>query len=135
MEDRNMKTFRIIGNAAAVLTVAALIAAPGSALADGPQAVSTAATHAGMAAGSADLAGAQRHLHHTLNCLVGPDGEGFDATAGNPCANAGGAIPQTTDPAMKDKLQKAAAAARTALAGKDADAVKKAASDIQGMLK
>ena len=131
-----MKTFRTIGNAAALAAVATLAAGmSNTALADGPQATSTAATHAGMAAGSADLAGAQRHLHHTLNCLVGPDGEGYDAAAGNPCANAGGAIPQTSDAAMKEKLQKAAAAARTALTGKDADAVKKAAADIQGMLK
>jgi uncharacterized membrane protein len=29
------------------------------------------------------------HLHHVLNCAVGPDGMGFDAAAGNPCKGQG----------------------------------------------
>jgi hypothetical protein len=130
-----MKTFRMIAGSSSLLAMTALVTFAPGALADGPQAASTAATHAGMAAGSADLAGAQRHLHHVLNCLVGPDGAGFDAKAGNPCANAGGAIPQTSDAAMKGKLERAAAEASKALAGTDLDATKKAASDIQAMLK
>ena len=131
-----MKTVRIIGSAFALAAVTTLAAfTPTAALADGPAAISTAATHAGLAAGSADLAGVQRHLHHTLNCLVGPGGTGFDAAPGNPCAAAGGAIPQTADAAAKAKLEKTAAQVRTALAGTDLDASKKAASDIQAMLK
>lgn len=131
-----MKTFRIIAGTSALLaatTFAIFASAP--ALADAAKATSTAAQHAGFAAGAADLAGAQLHLHHTLNCLVGPTGEGFDAKAGNPCANAGAAIPETSDAAMKEKLQKAANQARAALAGTDADATKKVAGDIQKMLK
>src|SRR5690606_14665032 len=69
----NMQTLSPLG--AAALTLASLT--PTAALAGGPQAVSTAAQHAGFAAGGADLASARRHLHHTRNCLVGPDGEGF----------------------------------------------------------
>jgi hypothetical protein len=135
-EDRTMKTFRIIGSAIALAALTTLATfTPTAALADGPQAVSTAAQHAGIAAGSADLAGVHRHLHHVLNCLVGPDGQGFDAAPGNPCAAAGGAIPQTTDAAMKAKLEKVAAEVRTALASDDLDAAKKTASDVQAMLK
>lgn len=131
-----MKTFRIIGSATALTALASLATfTPTAALADGPQAVSTAATHAGLAAGSADLAAVRRHLHHTLNCLVGPDGEGFDAAPGNPCAAAGGAIPQTADAAAKEKLQKAAAQARTAIASDNLDAAKKAATELQQLLK
>jgi len=122
-----MKTFRII------VTTAAFVSA--AALADGPQAVSTAATHAGLAASGTDMAGVQRHLHHVLNCLVGAEGQGFDAAAGNPCAAAGGAIPQTTDAAAKDKLQKAATLLRTAVATENLDAAKKAAADVQALLK
>jgi hypothetical protein len=131
-----MKTFRIIGTSTAlgVLTTLSMFA-PTTVLADGPQAIGTAATHAGMAAAGADLAGAQRHLHHVLTCLVGTGGEGFDAAPGNPCAAAGGAIPQTTDAAAKAKLEKAAAQVRTALAGKDLEATKKAATEVQAMLK
>lgn len=129
-----MKTSRIMSaGALTVLAVAAL--SPTAALADGPQAVGIAAQHAGFAAGGADLATVRRHLHHTLNCLVGPEGEGFDAAPGNPCAAAGGAIPQTSDAATKDKLQKAATQVRTAIAGGDLEATRKAAADVQALLK
>jgi len=53
----------------------------------------TAGAHAGMALGASDLKMAQTHLHHVINCLVGPSGKGFDAKAGNPCKGMGdGAI-------------------------------------------
>jgi len=131
-----MKSFRIIGSATALTALTALATfTPGTALADGPQAISTAAQHAGLAAGGADLAGVRRHLHHALNCLVGADGQGFDAASGNPCQAAGGAIPQTADAAAKDKLQKAATQLRTAIGNENLDAAKKAATDVQQMLK
>jgi len=131
-----MKTMRIMGSAgalAALVTLATLT--PVVALADGPQAVGIAAQHAEFAAGGADIAGVHRHLHHTLNCLVGPEGEGFDAAPGNPCAAAGGAIPQTADAATKEKLQKAATQVRTAIASNDLEAAKKTATDVQALLK
>lgn len=123
-----MKTFLATLTACAALMSTA-------ALADSPQAISTAATHAGMAASGTDVAGVRRHLHHVLNCLVGPEGQGFDAAPGNPCANAGGAIPQTADAAVKEKLQKAATLLRTAVTSDDLDAAKKAATDVQALLK
>jgi hypothetical protein len=55
--------------------------------------VATASAHAGMALGATDLKTAQMHLHHVVNCLVGPSGKGFDAKAGDPCKGQGqGAI-------------------------------------------
>src|SRR6476646_9621049 len=73
-----------------------------SALADASSETVTAATHAGLAAGASDLAGVHTHLHHALNCLVGPGGNGFDAKEMNPCAQSGkGAIPDTTDATKK----------------------------------
>src|SRR6185437_11904150 len=63
----------------------------------------TAATHAGLAAKATDLKGTQMHLHHVVNCLVGPKGKGFDAAPGNPCKDQGnGAIADT-----KNKKQNA----------------------------
>jgi hypothetical protein len=112
---------------------AALLSAP--ALADGPQAISTAANHAGLAAKGANIGAVHTHLHHVLNCLVGPGGQGFDAMPGNPCANAGGAIPQTTDAATKAKLESAATAVRGGIANNDEAAAKKVATDVQAMLK
>jgi hypothetical protein len=91
--------------------------------ADGPQAVATAARHAALAADSDDVEGVRLHLHHTLNCLVGPDGDGFDASAGNPCRSAGGAIPQTADSDTRDRLSELADEVREGLG---------AASDLAG---
>src|SRR5436189_5456151 len=83
---------------------AALVATP--VLADTAAAVNIDKNHAGMAAKAADLKTTQMHLHHAVNCLVGPAGKGFDAAAGNPCGKAGaGAIPYATDAAVKAKLQ------------------------------
>ena len=107
-----------------------------AALADGPQAIATAANHAGLAAAAGGIDMVHTHLHHVLNCLVGPGGNGFDAAPGNPCANAGGgAIPQTADAALKTKLEAAATQARAGIANADMAASKKVASDVQAMLK
>ena len=109
---------------------------PATALADGPQAIATAANHAGLAAAAGGIDMVHTHLHHVLNCLVGPGGDGFDAAPGNPCANAGGgAIPQTTDAGMKTKLMAAATQAKAGIANADMAGAKKTASDIQAMLK
>lgn len=131
-----MKYTKLMQGAGTLGVVGVLAAlAPGAALADGPQATGIAAQHAGFAASSTDAAVVKRHLHHVLNCLVGPEGEGFDAAPGNPCAAAGGAIPQTTDAAAKEKLEKAATQVRTAIAGGDLEATRKAATDVQAALK
>jgi hypothetical protein len=105
---------------------AALIATP--VLADTAAELSIAQNHAGMAAKAADLKTTQMHLHHAVNCLVGPGGKGFDATAGNPCGKAGaGAIPDSTDAAVKAKLQSIADAAEPGLSTTDLAAAQKAA--------
>jgi hypothetical protein len=49
----------------------------------------TATTHAGFAAKYEALKEVTMHLHHTLNCLVGPQAKRFDAAAGNPCQGQG----------------------------------------------
>lgn len=98
--------------------------------------VVNAETHAGLAAKAGALDGVHMHLHHTLNCLVGPSGTGFDAKQMNPCANSGnGAIPDTTDAAKKAKLEAAAAKASSGIAATDLAAAQKAASDTEAMLK
>jgi hypothetical protein len=98
--------------------------------------VSTAANHAGLAAGAASLPMAQMHLHHVLNCLLGPASKGFDSTAANPCKDQGsGAIPDTSDVLKKEMLQRAASNAMDALKDTELDAVKKDASNIQATLK
>ncbi|HKX63849.1 MAG TPA: hypothetical protein VJM78_00965 [Rhizomicrobium sp.] len=105
---------------------AALAATP--VLADTAAELSIAQNHAGMAAKATDIKDVQKHLHHAVNCLVGPSGKGFDAAAGNPCGKAGtGAIPDTTDAALKAKLQTIADAAAPGLTTTDLAAAQKAA--------
>ena len=128
-----MVPFRIIGSSIALTGLASLLS--GAALADGPQAIGTAVQHSGLAANAADIDAVHRHLHHALNCLVGPDGNGFDAAPGNPCADAGGAIPQTADAAMKMKLEMAATQVRGGIANANIEAAKKVATDVQAMLR
>lgn len=100
-----------------VLLAAAAALASTPALADVAAQLSVAQNHAGMAAKATDLKMVQTHLHHAVNCLVGPAGAGFNAAAGNPCAKAGtGAIPETTDAAQKAKLEAAVATATPGLA-------------------
>lgn len=127
-----MKIRQLIPGTIALTLVAAF--ASGTALADAGMAKATAARHAGLAAGADDLTGVRMHLHHTLNCLVGPDGEGFDEAAGNPCAEAGGAIPQTDDAEMKQGLEALAAQVHDAIMAEDVAAAKEAAGKVQEML-
>ena len=116
--------------------VAAALLLPATAFADAHSEIVNAGMHAGFAAGSPDVAGAHAHLHHTLNCLVGPGGNGFDAKEMNPCANAGkGAIPDTADAAKKSALEAAAVKARAGLAAADLATAQKDATDARAMLK
>ncbi|HXJ02338.1 MAG TPA: hypothetical protein VNH44_14040 [Micropepsaceae bacterium] len=116
-------------------TFAGMTALAPVAMADGPQAVGIAANHAGLAAAAGGIDMVHTHLHHVLNCLVGPGGDGFDAGPGNPCGMAGGAIPQTADAATKAKLQMVATQVKGGIANSDMAAAKKVASDAQAALK
>jgi len=74
-----------------VAACAALVMSP--AFANANQEITTAIEHAGFAAKAKDLKHVHLHLHHVMNCLVGPNGGAFDASAGNPCKGMGnGAI-------------------------------------------
>lgn len=95
----------------------------------------TAATHAGLAAKASDMKTTQMHLHHVINCLVGPKGKGFDAAPGNPCKDQGnGAIPDTKDKKQKATLNQALTKARAGLKAKSMAAAQKDATQIQSML-
>ena len=103
--------------------------------ADATKEISTAATHAGYAADATEMKTAQAHLHHTINCLVGPNGAGFDATQANPCKDQGaGAIPDTSDAAKKMSLQAAVAKAMDGLKQTDLAAAKKDGADAKAIL-
>lgn len=103
---------------AAALSLAPFLTLP--AQADTAAEITIATTHAGIASKQTNINGAHTHLHHVLNCLVGPKGEGFDAAAGNPCAKAGnGAIPDTSDTALKGKLEAIVTRVKAGIASND----------------
>lgn len=98
--------------------------------------VSTAADHAGYAAASTTIAAAHMHLHHTINCLVGPTGTGFDANEMDPCMGQGdGAIKDTTDAAKQQMLNAAVTKAEAGLATDDLPTAAKDAAAVQATLK
>jgi hypothetical protein len=119
--------------AAAVLVVSAPLAVLA---ADPAKEVSVAAQHAGFAAAATVITTVHAHLHHTVNCLVGPKGDGFDATQLNPCSGFGdGAIPDASDPTKKQALEQALAKAKAGLATNDMAAAKADAVAAQTLLK
>jgi len=122
----------LTGIVAAILTVSLASAQT----AEPAQEAATAATHAGLAAQGAAIEQVHMHLHHAVNCLVGPKGQGFDAKEANPCQKLGnGAIPDTSDAALKAKESAALAKAEAGLKSDDLTAARKAATEAQAALK
>jgi len=76
------------------------------------------------------------HLHHTINCIVGSSGAGYDAKEMNPCQNQGaGALPDATAAATKTSLQTAVTQAQAGLATNDMTAAQKDAANAAATLK
>ena len=99
---------------------------PAARAADVGKEIATAAQHAGYAAESTAIGMAYAHLHHTISCLVGPHGAGFDVKELNPCKELGnGAIPDTADTTRVKSLRAALAMAEAGLRSDDLDTVKK----------
>jgi hypothetical protein len=97
--------------------------------ADTVKEIATAAQHAGFAADSTAIGEAHAHLHHTINCLVGPHGAGFDVKERNPCNGLGnGAISNVGDATRMKALRAALALAEAGLRSDDLDTAKKLAA-------
>lgn len=89
--------------------------------------LATAQTHAGMAAKATNLKTVQMHLHHAVNCLVGPSGQGYDSSNANPCAKAGNGALADANGDQKAKIQAAVADAEPGLSTTDLATAQKAA--------
>ena len=77
------------------------------------QEVTTAEQHAAFASKAKDVDQTHLHLHHVINCLVGPGGDGFDAKAGNPCKGQGdGALNGVQSSQEQQTLERALALAK-----------------------
>ncbi len=125
---------RLLRSGIATVLVAAL---PVAALAaDAAKEAATGGMHAGLAAKAATIEQVHMHLHHAVNCLVGPKGQGFDAKEANPCQALGdGAMSDASDPATKAKLTSALARAQAGLKSTDLAAAQKAAAEAEAALK
>lgn len=120
---------------AIVCVIGALLTFPVAAYADAKSEIATAAQHAGLAAAAPNLVQIHVHLHHVMNCLVGPQDADFDKTNMNPCAQQGkGAFPDESDAEIKTKLQDAMSAAADGIAAKDEATAKKNAATAESLL-
>jgi hypothetical protein len=93
-----IKSRRSVKSVLAAITGLGLVFALPAFAATGPDAhkeIQTAEQHARFAVQAKDVKHVHLHLHHVINCLVGANGEDFDATAGDPCKSMG-------DGALKD---------------------------------
>ncbi len=118
-----------------VAVFSAALTFPVAAYADAKSEIATAAQHAGLAAAAPSLAQVHVHLHHAMNCLVGPRDADFDKANMNPCAQQGtGAFPDESDPDIKVKLQNAMSAAADGIASTDEATAKMNAASVQTML-
>jgi hypothetical protein len=106
--------------------------ASGATAANPDQEVATALQHAGMSAGSSKLEDVHAHLHHVINCIVGPSGQGFDATAEDPCKGQGsGAINDVENKSKERKqLDDAVKDANKGLKDNDLKKAQKYAKDV-----
>ena len=109
---------------------------PGARAADAGKEIATAAQHAGYAADATAIGMAHAHLHHTINCLVGPQGDSFDAKELNPCKDFGnGAIPDTEDATKVRSLRAALGLAEAGLQSDDLDTAKKLGAQAAAEIK
>jgi hypothetical protein len=105
-----------LGLAGAAVLRGGTIPAARAAMKDTSAEVQTALTHAGFAQKYDTLKEVTLHLHHVLNCLVGPKDSMFDTAAGDPCQGQGnGILPDIQSGMGKDaQYYEAAWAARIA---------------------
>lgn len=127
---------RLLLSSMALLGAVTLTATALAAGADASKEAATAVTHAQLAAASQSVAVADMHLHHVINCLVGPHGRGFDAKAGNPCKGMGnGAVRDSSgEKGLHSKTLRALTAARHGVASKDLSAAHAAANEVARIL-
>jgi hypothetical protein len=115
--------------------ISGLLTFPMAAYADAKSEIATAAQHAGLAAAAPNLVQTHMHLHHVMNCLVGPGDADFDKTNMNPCAQQGkGAFPDVSDGEIRTKLQNAMSAAADGIASSDEATAKKNAATVETLL-
>lgn len=98
--------------------------------------ISTAIEHSGYASEVKTTAGVHLHLHHVVNCLVGPHGHGFYPPAGDPCHGMGnGALNDLSgNSRTRDELRRALREAKVGLREKGFEPAHATALRVRKML-
>ncbi len=111
MRTTRMRTVRWMSTVIAGGSLALALPVLAAVHADAAKEMRTAEQHAEYAARAGNIDAVRLHLHHVVNCLVGPKGKGFDAAAGDPCKGEGnGAVhdykgPRETRAMLRQSLQ------------------------------
>lgn len=95
--------------------------------------ISTAAEHAEHAYQGKAVKEIHSHLHHVINCLVGPGGQGFDKTNEDPCDGQGNGAINDVD-ANSDQQHKLQQALQDANNGLQKNDYKSAHDDAKKVL-
>lgn len=133
-------SYLLIGLCSLGLNSALAASAPGASTAMGSgmgpadvaKEISTALTHAQMAAAAGDLKMVQQHLHHVVNCLVGEKSPDFAANEENPCKGMGAGAMNDVDSksTQHKKLDKALSDAKDGLKKTDTKDAQSEAKDV-----
>jgi hypothetical protein len=124
-----------IGSAFATgMPAASTAMTPSGAGMDVTKEISTALDHAQMASNGQDVKIVHEHLHHVINCLVGPQGPEFDSTAEDPCKGMGNGAMNDVD-SKSDQHKKLDKALSEAKDGLKKDKVKGAQSEAKEVVK
>lgn len=120
---------------AAIVSMLALGAA--FAAGDAAREIMTAGVHAQLAASVKDVKMVHEHLHHAVNCLVGPKGKLFDSKAMDPCQGMGnGALNDLGDsPKVRATLKQALEMAERGIHESGFAKAHSAAVDVEKLLK
>lgn len=96
----------------------------------------TAAQHAAFASKAMSITDTRLHLHHVINCLVGPGSSDFDAASGNPCNGQGNGALNAMNLSMQEKqtLQQALALAKQGTESNDQKAAQAKAQAVKALL-
>lgn len=97
--------------------------------------IAAAATHAGLAAQGEDLSQVRMHLHHTMNCLVGPKGEGYSSKDMDPCSALGnGAVVDASTKSTVLGVNTAIMGTKKGLEAEDLAKAKEIAAEVNKLL-
>ena len=120
----------------AFLSAAAFAATPAFAATGAGSEINTAIQHSGFASHVKTTDKVHLHLHHVVNCLVGPHGKGFYPAAGNPCQGEGnGALNDLSgQPKVKSELERALHEAETGLREKGFETAHRTAERVRKTL-